>query len=105
MIPSLKKDMDSVIKIRESKDINDFYGINECWNEIIELLSDNINETIAYLNNCSEKEVYYISEVFEDIAERTNSKEYIKCLRAIDSKYPRLNLKQDIDVAEEYIID
>ena len=105
MISSLIKDMDSVIKIRESKDINDFYGINECWNEIIELLSDNINETIAYLNNCSEKEVYYISEVFEDIAERTNSKEYIKCLRAIDSKYPRLNLKQDIDVAEEYIID
>lgn len=30
MISSLKKDMDSVIKIRESKDINDFYGINEC---------------------------------------------------------------------------
>ena len=99
MISSLKKDMDSVIKIRESKDINDFYGINECWNEIIELLSDNINETIAYLNKWYEKEVYYISEVFEDIAERTNSKEYIKCLRAIDSKYPRLNLKQDIDVA------
>lgn len=104
MIPSLKKDMDSVIKIRESKDINDFYGINECWNEIIELLSDNINETIAYLNNCSEKEVYYISEVFEDIAERTKRKEFIECLRLLDKKYPELKLKQDIDIAEDYVM-
>ena len=95
MISSLIKDMDSVIKIRESKDINDFYGINECWNEIIELLS---------LNNCSEKEVYYISEVFEDIAERTKRKEFIECLRLLDKKYPELKLKQDIDIAEDYVM-
>lgn len=104
MVLTLKRKMDPIISKRESKDINDYYGINECWNEMIESLSDNINETIAYLNDCSEKEIYYISEVFEDIAEQTNSKEYIECLRAIDSKYPGLKLKRDIDIAEEYII-
>ena len=42
--------------------------------------------------------------MFEDISEVLQS-ELIKCLRRLDKKYPELEMKQDIDLAESYIED
>ncbi|PEP72048.1 hypothetical protein COM04_26810 [Bacillus wiedmannii] len=61
--------------------INDDYGIQKSWNKIIEVLSENEENTIKYLERCSEEDLYWISEVFEDIAESIQSKELINCLR------------------------
>lgn len=62
-----------------------------------------INETVAYLENCSEEDIYFISEVFEDVSEQLQSKEYIECLRKLDDKFPNLDMTKDIDLVEEYI--
>ena len=51
-----------------------------------------INETVAYLENCSEEDIYFISEVFEDVSEQLQSKEYIECLRKLDDKFPNLDM-------------
>ena len=48
------------------------YGIERCWKEEIELLSHNINDTIAFFgNDCTAKEFSWLSEVFEQVAKKT----------------------------------
>src|SRR5699024_2977267 len=89
---------------RKSLNLNDDYGIQKSWNQIIEVLVENERNTIKYLENCSKSHLYWISEVFEDIAEILQSKELIYCFRKLDKKYPELDMTNDIDIAESYII-
>ena len=99
----IKNLMDKILIEREKKHINDGFGIEECWDKMVEILSKNTNETIEYLQNCSEEEIYFISEVFEDISDKLQSPEYILCLRELEKKFPNLNLKKDVDLAESYL--
>ncbi len=99
----IKNLMDKILIEREKKHINDDFGIEECWDKMVEILSKNTNETIEYLQNCSEEEIYFISEVFEDISYKLQSPEYILCLRELEKKFPNLNLKKDVDLAESYL--
>jgi len=59
--------------------------------------------TISFLNECSEADIYWISEVFEDISSRLNSRKYIECLNQLDKKYPELMLADDIQEAIEFM--
>lgn len=96
--------MDEIIAERKEKSIEDDCGIQKCWDKMVELLSRDVNETIQYLRICSEEDIYFISEVFEDISEQLQSPKYILCLRELDKKFPNLHMKKDIDLAEEYLI-
>ncbi|MDQ0815834.1 hypothetical protein QF033_000412 [Bacillus pumilus] len=102
-------DIENALKIvldkRKKLDLNDDYGIQKSWDEIIEILGENEERTLEYLDRCSKEDLYWISEVFEDISEILQSKELIKCLRKLDEKYPELEMTQDIDLAESYIED
>ncbi|WP_208586110.1 hypothetical protein [Gracilibacillus suaedae] len=100
---NIEHKMEGILNKRKKLNLNDDYGIEKSWNEIIEALSENEEETIKYLNNCSKQDLYYISEVFEDIAEILQSKELINCLRKLDRKFPDLEMTNDIDIAESYI--
>ncbi|EGO6013267.1 hypothetical protein HFX87_002588, partial [Enterococcus faecalis] len=64
----LKNKMEAILKERKGLNINDDYGIEKCWNEMTILLTQNEDETIDYLNECDEENLYYISEIFEDIS-------------------------------------
>ncbi|WP_088825384.1 hypothetical protein [Listeria goaensis] len=99
----LKNEMDAILEKRKSLNINDDFGIEKCWNEMTVLLTQNEDETIDYLNECIEDDLYYISEIFEDISEQLQSEKFITCLRKLDKKFPKLNMTKDIDIAESYI--
>ena len=58
----IKDIMDDIISERKSKNIEDDYGIQNCWNKMIDILSKDINETVAYLENCSEEDIYFIDD-------------------------------------------
>ena len=60
----IKNIMDDIISERKSKNIEDDYGIQNCWNKMIDILSKDINETVAYLENCSEEDIYFIDDGF-----------------------------------------
>ncbi|WP_439021409.1 hypothetical protein [Bacillus thuringiensis] len=100
---NIENKMQVILDKRKKLNLNDDYGIQTSWNEIIEVLSENKENTIRYLENCSKKDLYWISEVFEDIAESVQSKEFINCLRKLDKKFPELEMTKDIDIAESYI--
>lgn len=99
----IKEDMAKIIEERKKKHIEDDYGIQECWEKIIDILSSDVQQTVVYLENCTQEELYYISELFEDISQRVQSPVFIECLRKLDEKFPELEMTQDIDLAESYI--
>ena len=80
------------------------------WNEEAALFTKDINKTIDFINNdCSDEEFYYMSEVFEEIAEITKNKEFLKAiLKRMESisnpEYIR-SINIDIDIAKSIIED
>ena len=64
----------------------------------IELMTKNIEETIAFLDNdCTEEQFIWLSEVFDEIAQRTRSKSFIDALVRASKKYPKATEKYNID--------
>ncbi len=46
------------------------------------ILSENVSDTISYFeNDCTDEEFYWLGSVFEDVAEKTQSKKLIQVLR------------------------
>lgn len=99
----IKENMRKIIEERKKIHIEDDYGIQECWLKMIDALSENEQQTVIYLENCTKEELYYVSEIFEDISERLQSKIFIECLRKLDKKFPEMKMTKDIDLAETYI--
>ena len=74
------------------------YDVEKCWKEEIEILSRNIKETIAFLEyECTADEFAWLSEVIDDVAEKTQSREFVDCLYKVAKKYP--------ETCKEYYID
>lgn len=92
-----------ILNKRKKLNLNDDYGIQSSWDEIVQVLGENEGNTLKYLENCSAEDLYWISEVFEDLAEIIQSKELINCLRKLDEKFPELEMTNDIDIAESFI--
>ena len=64
------------------------YGVQKCCDEEIEILSRNMEETIAFLENeCTADDLIWISEVCDDVVDKTQSREFVDCLYRIAKKY------------------
>ena len=77
--------------IRERSEMSDewLFGIEQCWKKEIEILSQDIPSTIVYLKNeCTADEYTWISEIIDDLAESTQSKELIEVYKSLMIKYP-----------------
>lgn len=79
--------------------------INDIWDELTELLSVDICDTIDFLSNCTKEEIYFISEIFEDIYMNSQSEKFIDSLYVLDKKFPELEIKKDIETIEKQYID
>lgn len=80
-------------------------GIEQCNKEEIKLLSEDIGATIEFLNNeCTADEYSWISEIIDDLAEKTMSKELIDCYKNLMLKFPdeckKYNIAGSIEFAE-----
>ena len=95
-----------LIEKRENTHSEDPNGLERIWNELTDFLSENINDTINYLKtDCTGEEFSWISEIFDDIVEKTQSKEFIDCLYEVAKKYPKETEKYNITRLIEYAKD
>ena len=79
------------------------YGIEKCWKDEVEILTEDIPSTIIFLQNeCTADEYSWISEVIEDIAEQTNNRELVECYKKLMSKFPEECIKFNISMSVEY---
>lgn len=92
----------AVLGARALLDDND-PRVEQKWKELIVLLSEDENLTLNFLQVCTKTELSFLSEVFEEVAYNLQSKKYIELLYLLDQRYPDLNLKRSIQIAEEYM--
>ncbi|MDR2879546.1 MAG: hypothetical protein LBV03_06505 [Fusobacteriales bacterium] len=93
----------NVLEKRMNTNDEDDFTIYKYRDELVELLSKNEEETIKILCELSEEEILYVSEVFEEIAEKLQSCSYINFLWKLERKFPNLNLKRCVEVAENFV--
>lgn len=97
------EDIRAAIQKRISTDDEWDYGVSQCWNEEIEILSRNIEETIAFLEkDCTADEFSWLSEVFEEVAKKTQSRAFVDCLYRVAKKYPDECEKYHVNLVIEY---
>lgn len=64
--------------------------IEQCWKEETEILSRNINDTIYFLENeCTADEFSWLSEIFDDVAEKTRSRKFVDCRIVLRTDIPK----------------
>ena len=98
----LREKVESILNKRKKLHPND-PGVEMYWTELANLLGSDERKTISFLRACSEEDIGWISEVFEDISERLNSSLFIECLKELNKKYPDLELEGFMDDAQEYL--
>lgn len=79
--------------------------IQETWQEMTEILSVDEKEAISFLNQCTEKEIFWLSEIFEDLSESFQSPQFIKSLKSLQQRHPNIDMSVDIKYAEMALRD
>lgn len=101
-----KKKISANIKIIESMNQNGASpNLGEYWDEIVSMLSEDLNQTKEYLSNCEEHEIWFMGGYFEDISYNFQSKEFIDFLQILQEKHPDIDMTQDIEWAVDAILD
>ena len=71
------------------------YWVEDYWKATIKLFTTDVNATIMFLqNDCDDEELYFLSEIFEEIVEQTQSKELVSVLRSRLAKVTSENYDQ-----------
>ena len=78
--------------------------------KMIKLMTEDMTKTIDFLDHeCTGDQFAWLSEIFEEIAEASQSHEFIAALRRAAKRYPeetkQFNIISFIDDAETYITD
>jgi hypothetical protein len=111
---SLASELREVLKLRdeveERSQGNDYHGMQQCWKKEIALLTADMDETIRFMDTeCTADEYGWISEVFEDVAEITQSRRFLEAIHRLADKYPEETEKDKLLTyivgAEELIWD
>lgn len=85
--------------IRKRAIINDEWdnAIHLCWEEMVSVFSKDMAKTICFLEtDCTASEYSWLSEVFESIAEKPQSREFISALRELAVKYTEETEKYNV---------
>lgn len=86
------------------------FGIEQCWEQEIEILSRDISATMSFLQNeCTADEFSWISEIIDDLAEITQSRELVQMYKSLMVKFPEecktYNISDSIQFAENALND
>ena len=86
------------------------YGIEQCWKKETEILTRDISQTINFIENeCDDDTFCWIGEVFDDVADITQSKEFVAAIKRRADKIvdaeDRSRVAVDVRYAEYKIDD
>ena len=72
-------------------------NLDEYWDEIVGILSKDIEATRNFLNNdCNEYQIRHIGSYFEDISYKLKSYDFISILEELQKKYPDIDMREYI---------
>ncbi len=67
----------------------------------LEILCEDLDQTIAFLDECTQDEFYWVSNSFEDLSEFFKSERLIECLTRNQARFPDISdkIQPEIDYA------
>ncbi len=104
---SISEDFNAIILRRKNIEGDVDYENNQTIRDAIQLMTKDITATISFLDNdCTEEQFIWFSEIFDEVAEKSKSGEFIAALRRVAERYPEAvknyNINYFIDSAAEY---
>lgn len=104
----LAKEYQSLIEKRKKIEYIVEWETEPIIQEMIKLLTRNIDETIKYLKTeCTADEIFWMSEIFDELVETTQSKLLIDVLQETIDKYPtkdrEYHLSEMLNIAKMFI--
>lgn len=104
---NISKDFTELIEKRKEYKGDVDYENNPVIKAMVQLFTQNIEETIEFLNeDCSAEQLIWLSEIMDEIAAKTKSRAFIEACYRLAERYPsaaqKYNIKFFIDSAAEY---
>ena len=106
----IKSEISEVIARRLAFDTEDYINIQKCWDKETEILTRDIAQTINFIEKeCDDYTFRWIGEVFDDVTEITQSKEFVAAIKiraekVVDAE-ERHSVKVDVSFAEDSLLD
>lgn len=103
VIDELRKALD----IRMHSDPDTYYHVS-LWEHMVTIICTHLEETQHFLTNvCTDEELYWLGEIFDDIMEQTRSESFLTCLNqraqlVIDQQWKQ-EILSDIQTASSYV--
>ena len=100
-------ELQKLLDIRMNGDPNKYYEVT-LWQNMVDIICSDMKKAISFINNdCSDEELYWLGEIYNDVMEESHSREFIDCLqkRAEQVKNPewKKEILADIHDAAEYV--
>lgn len=78
--------------------------VERCWSELTDALTEDISATRKFLlEDCTADETSWVSEVYDDIVYKTQSREYVDLLRKSIERFPeedhKRHMSDNLDLA------
>ena len=85
-----------------------YYYPDPWWEKEVDAIVGDLDTAMAFIQNeCSDEELYWLAEVFDDVMEKTGSLAFLNCIRQrvqmVKDDERRAELLEDIKTAAEYI--
>lgn len=94
--------MNNIAKLKEALHLRmhgnpDEYYEETVWKSEVDAICEDMPTAIEFIQTkCTDEEFYWLSEVFEDIADRTRSVEFVKCIQRRVQRVKNPEWKQSI---------
>ena len=107
---SIQDELQIILQKRSGIDSEDSYSLTNCWKEETELLAKDISATIDFLDHESTGDQFsWISEIYDDLVEKTQSKALIDCFYRNAKRFPeetsRYYLLSAIKSSEDFLLE
>ena len=94
----IHKQMKELIEKRKLVEPQDGEGTDYYWKLELEVLEVSLETTIEYINTASEDEIYWCSEVWEDLSTFWKSQQLIEAMENCQKRYPNIAKKIQVDI-------
>ncbi len=93
----MKSEITKLLKWR--KGVTEEEPLKDYWRTLTDMITSNEEQGYEIMKEATEDEVYYLSEIFEDISGRLKSEKFITLLNELKVKFPETVKDDDIELA------
>lgn len=95
----ISKQMKELVEQKKAIDPHYNDDVESNWAKMVEVMTANLEWTISYINSASEEEIYFSSEVWDQISEFWRSEELIAAMERAKERFPSIASELEIDIS------